>query len=103
MCNQEQNNALTAYHGTVTEGDCKINWETATISGHPAVKLTFTESKKKASYKIDPAPEKSSENFYIKLVKAAADKAGLHDPHMSFPSSILNVSVSGKTYSLHKE
>lgn len=102
MCTEETNVDLTTFRGVVTEGSCKINWETAAISGQPAVKLKFVATGKKASYKIEPAPEKSTQSYYQKLVEAAAAKARLNDPDMSFPSSILNVSVSGKTYSLHK-
>nr|WP_325212214.1 hypothetical protein [uncultured Oscillibacter sp.] len=102
MSEQENGKALTTFRGTVTEGSCKINWETTTIGGHPAVSLMFAQSKKKTNYKIDPEPEKSSQSSYEKLVQAAAHKAGLRDPEMSFPSSILNVSVSGRTYNLHK-
>lgn len=101
MCTPETNNALTVCHGIITEGGCKISWETTTISGHPAVRLMFTESKNKTTYKIEPDPEKSTQSYYEKLVKAAAHKAGLNDPDMRFPSSILNVSFSGKTYNLH--
>lgn len=102
MCEMETTNALQSFRGTITEGSCKINWETTTIGGHSAIKLMFTESKKKTSYKIDPEPEKSNQSYYEKLVQAAVRKAGLHDPQMSFPSKILNVSLSGKSYNLNK-
>lgn len=102
MCEQETKNALTTFRGTVTVKDCKINWETTTISRKPAIKLMFTQNKKKTNYKIEPEPNELSQNDYQRLVEAAVERANLTDPEMSFPSSILNVKVSSNTYNLHK-
>lgn len=102
MCEQENVNVQASCRGTITEEGCKINWESTTAGGHPAVKLKFVQSGKETRYKIEPEPEKSTSDYYKKLVQAAAHKAGLKDPNMAFPAQILNVAVSGKSYSLHK-